>query len=310
MSKQMSKQIGKSNSFIKPFLKWVGGKTQIIDNIMDNFPKEMNNYHELFLGGGSVLFALLSLERENKLKINGKVYAYDLNGSLINVYKHIQNNKDELLDYIERYRDEYNSIKGELVNRKSKTREEGLTSQESYYYWIRHKYNTIDKTSIEYSALFMFLNKTNYRGVYREGPNGFNVPFGHYKKTPKIITKKDLDIISDLIKDVEFRQCDFSESMKNIREGDFVYLDPPYAPIKDDSFVGYTKDGFGLENHNKLFREVRSLNEKKVKFVMSNAKVELVTDNFKDYQIDDIEARRAIHCKEPGSKTMEVIIHN
>ena len=294
----------------KPFLKWVGGKTQIINDIISKIPNEMNNYHELFLGGGSVLFALLSLQKENKIVIKNKIYAYDINVLLINVYKNIQTNKDALFGYITSYITEYHNITGTEVNRKPLTMEDAKTSKESYYYWIRQLFNKMDKTTIECSAIFMFLNKTCFRGMYREGPNGFNVPYGHYKKTPTIITKKELDYISDLMKDVVFSQSDFCKSVQNIRSGDFVYLDPPYAPETENSFVGYTADGFGLETHNKLFSEIRKLHKQKIQFVMSNAKVDLVVNNFNDCKCDDIIARRAINSKKPGSTTTEVLIYN
>jgi len=296
--------------FQKPFLKWVGGKTQMIHTLMDKFPAEMNNYHEPFLGGGSVLFALLSLQKENKIVIKNKIYAYDINVLLINVYKNIQTNKDALFGYITSYITEYHNITGTEVNRKPLTMEDAKTSKESYYYWIRQLFNKMDKTTIECSAIFMFLNKTCFRGMYREGPNGFNVPYGHYKKTPTIITKKELDYISDLMKDVVFSQSDFCKSVQNIRSGDFVYLDPPYAPETENSFVGYTADGFGLETHNKLFSEIRKLHKQKIQFVMSNAKVDLVVNNFNDCKCDDIIARRAINSKKPGSTTTEVLIYN
>jgi len=292
----------------KPFLKWVGGKTQIIQSIISKIPKEMSNYHELFLGGGSVLLAVLSLEKANKIVIKNRIYAYDINGVLINVYKHLQNNKDELYRFIKYYIKEYDGIKGKLVNRKALSIEEAKTSKESYYYWIRKKYNNIDKNTIESSALFMFINKTCFRGMYREGPNGYNVPYGHYKKTPTIITEANLNYISDLIKNVEFIHSDFTSSIKNVKGGDFVYLDPPYAPQNSKSFVGYVAGGFDLEKHKTLFSEIKKLGE--TKFVMSNAKVELVTENFKGYECEDIVARRAINSKNPGATTTEVIIYN
>lgn len=292
----------------KPFLKWVGGKTQILKNIISKVPIEMNNYHELFLGGGSVLLAVLSLQKQKKIVIKEKIYAYDINSVLINVYKHIQNNKDELYKYINLYITEYDGIEGLIINRKPTSIEEAKTSKESYYYWIRQKYNSIDENTIECSALFMFINKTCFRGMYREGPNGYNVPYGHYKKTPTIISETDLNYISDLIKDVEFIHSDFSSSIKNVKDGDFVYLDPPYAPENANSFVGYVKGGFNLEMHKKLFSEIKKLG--KIKFAMSNAKVDLVIENFQEYNCEDIIARRAINSKNPGSTTTEVIIYN
>tara|TARA_B000000609_G_C24171296_1_gene350551 strand:- start:60 stop:932 length:873 start_codon:yes stop_codon:yes gene_type:complete len=290
----------------------VGGKTQILDDIISKIPKKINNYHEPFLGGGSVLFAILCLQQEKKIIITNNIYAYDVNKDLINVYKHIQNNKDKLYTLIEYYINEYDSIEGNTINRKPISIEEAKTSKESYYYWLRNKYNTIDKNNhpMECSALFMILNKTCFRGMYREGPNGYNVPYGHYKKTPTIISKNDIDKISSLIRDVEFIHCNFSDSIKNAKSGDFVYLDPPYAPENTRSFVGYVADGFNLDMHNLLFDEIKNLDKKKIKFVLSNAKVELVTQAFKNYNCEDIIARRAIHSKKPGSTTTEVIIFN
>tara|TARA_B110000259_G_scaffold188277_1_gene246161 strand:+ start:3352 stop:4251 length:900 start_codon:yes stop_codon:yes gene_type:complete len=295
----------------KPFIKWVGGKTQILNVIKSKIPQNMENYHEIFLGGGSVLFMVLSLKNENKIKIKNKVYAHDINKGLIYVYKNIQTNTEELFTYITKYINMYDSLDGIIIDRKPKTLEEAKTSKESYYYWVRDIFNKIDdKTCVEYSAIFMFLNKTCFRGMYREGPNGFNVPYGHYKKTPTIITKEDLDIVSELIKDVEFIHSDFKKSIENVEEGDFVYLDPPYAPETKNSFVGYVSDGFDLNMHKILFEETLKLNEKKAKFLMSNSKVDLVLENFKDYNIEDVIARRAINCKNPGSKTTEVLISN
>ena len=293
----------------KPFLKWLGGKTQIISDIISKIPTKINNYHELFLGGGSVLLAVLSLQKQNKISIKNKIYAYDINDVLINVYKNIQQNKEELYKLINLYINEYDSIEGEIINRNPKSIEEAKTSKESYYYWIRNKYNnTVDKNSIECSALFMFINKTCFRGMYREGPNGYNVPYGHYKKTPTIITENDLNYISDLIKNVEFKQSNFVDSIKNICEDDFVYLDPPYAPENSKSFVNYVADGFDIETHKLLFNEIKKLN--KTKFVLSNSNVKLVTDSFKDYNCQEITAKRAINSKKPGSLTTEVIIYN
>ena len=292
----------------KPFLKWVGGKTQIIDNIISKIPKEINNYHEIFLGGGSVLLALLSLKKSGDIKVINKIFAYDFNRDLINVYINIRDHRDETYERIMFYLGEYDQITGTEVNRKPKTLEEAKTSKESYYYWCRDCYNKIDKATLECSSLFVFLNKTCFRGMYREGPNGYNVPYGHYKKTPSFIKKEELDTISDLIRDVNFIHSDFRDSIKNPGEGDFVYLDPPYAPENKKSFVGYVSDGFSLEMHNNLFTEIKKLTN--IKFVMSNSKVDLVTKSFEEYNCEDVVARRAINSKKPDSTTIEVIVHN
>ena len=297
-----------SKNIQKPFLKWVGGKTQIMKHIISKIPPTINNYHELFLGGGSVLLAVLSLQKQNKIVIKNRIVACDKNKVLINVYTHIQKHKEELYSFIQKYVQEYDKIEGTLINRQPHNIEEAKTSKESYYYWIRNKYNNIDKNSIECSALFMFINKTCFRGMYREGPNGYNVPYGHYKKTPTIISIQDLNNISELIKNVEFHYSDFKDSIQHVKEGDFVYLDPPYAPESSKSFVKYLVGGFNIETHQLLFDEVKKL--KDIKFVMNNAKVQLVTDSFEEYHCEDVLAKRAIHSKNPGSITTEVIIFN
>ena len=308
----------------KPFLKWVGGKTQIIDQIVKTFPPKIKDYHELFLGGGSVLFALLTLQEEKKIVIEGKICAYDFNPNLIHLYKIVQKEKDKLFECIGKFLQIYDSLKTEVkkdqINRKPKTLLEAKTCKESYYYFMRTRFNLLLKSrivedgkeelKIEFASLFLLLNKTCFRGIYRESSNGFNVPYGHYKTTPTIITKEELDKISNLIKDVEFRTLSFKESIKYPKEGDFVYMDPPYAPETKTSFVGYLKDGFTQECHKKLFEEIVRMNERKVKFCLSNAKVDLVTDALKNFNIEEIEARRAIHSKKPDSKTLEVIITN
>ena len=295
----------------KPFLKWVGGKTQHIQQIINSFPDNMENYHEIFLGGGSVLLALLSLQKAGLITINGSIYAYDLNKQLIQVYRHIQSNKDELITRVQHYRNEYDkcpTVEKGTANRKPVNDTEAKTSRESYYYWMRKKFNLLKDLSIENSALFIMLNKTNFRGVYREGPNGYNVPFGHYKKTPTIISKSEIDKISTLIKDVVFIDADFNESINNSTEGDFVYLDPPYAPQNRKSFVGYTENGFDINMHKKLFKLTKALTTNNIKFAMSNANVELVKKSFEGYVFKEISARRAIHSKNPAAKTTDVLI--
>ena len=297
-----------THKYQKPFLKWVGGKTQIINEVVSKIPNTMENYHELFLGGGSVLLAVLTLQQNKLLTIHNKIYAYDNNLALINVYKNIQSNKDELFEHITRYMETYESIDGNEINRKPNTLDEAQTSKESYYYYLRNKYNDMDKNTIECSALFMIINKLCFRGMYREGPNGYNVPYGHYKTTPSIITELEIDKISNLIKDVVFIHSDFRDSFRNIVKGDFVYLDPPYAPENSKSFVGYNADGFNLEAHQQLFDEIKKMDG--VRFVMSNAKVDLVMNNFNRFNCEDVIARRAINSKNPESVTTEVIIYN
>jgi DNA adenine methylase len=296
----------------KPFLKWVGGKTQIINNIINEMPIEMNNYYEIFLGGGSVLFAILSLQQDAHIEIKNKVYAYDFNKPLIYLYKNIQTKPINFIKTITKIIDEFNAIDGDVINRKPSNIDEALTSQESYYYWIRKQYNSLDldgQCGLLGSAYFLFLNKTCFRGVFRTGPNGFNVPFGHYKN-PGIIDESTIKTISKLIKNVEFNHASFEESLLNVKKDDYVYMDPPYVPVTATSFVGYTSDGFDLKLHEKLFKMCHKMKDDNINFTMSNSNAKLVVDEFdKDkYKIEFIECRRAINSKKPESKINEIII--
>ena len=306
----------------KPFLKWAGGKTQILDKILDKFPKEIKNYHEPFIGGGSVLLGLLCKIFNGEIKIKGKIFVYDLNPFLINLYNHIKNNKDDLLLKIQFYMSRYiecdNNFEKDQdkINRNPSNEEEATTSKESYFYWLRKIFNEKafqnKEETIEISALFIILNKLCFRGIYREGPNGFNVPFGHYKTVPNVLSEEDLNIYHLLFQKVEFKRAHFNESIIKAKKGDLVYLDPPYAPENETSFVGYTKDGFEEKDHKELFKLINNLHQKKIKFILSNADVELVNSNFSnpEYTTERIECRRACNSKNPGAKTSEVIIHN
>lgn len=277
---------------VKPILKWVGGKKQILEEVLSNFPKKINNYHEVFIGGGSVLIGLLN----SKIKIDGKIYAYDLNKDLINLYKNVQKNPIKLFKITNKYKSNYlNCV--------------DLDEKSKYYYKCRELYRNLKEDgSIENSALFIFLNKTCYRGLYRiSEKSGFNTPFGNYKN-PDIIDKDNLVNLSKLIKDVEFINCDFRNAFDNIEENDFLYLDPPYYPIKDTTFTKYTKNDFKKEDHDDLF--LLCIGLIKVNFLLSNHNLPYLRDIFKNCNIKVINCKRAIHSKKPGSKTEEVLIKN
>jgi DNA adenine methylase len=298
----------------KPFLKWVGGKSQIINDVMKLFPTSMNNYHEPFLGGGSVLLALLSHRLSGSIKVTGKIYASDLNSNLIGLYKNIQSNPDALITEVQKLILAFTAVKGNIVNRKATTFEEAMSSPESYYFWIRKQFNSLSKEercSIPAPAMLLFMNKTCFRGVYREGPNGINVPFGNYKN-PSILDEEHIRKVSLLIQDVEFTNRSFVDALQNICKNDFVYLDPPYAPENATSFVSYTLDRFSLDNHLLLFKLCNEMKMKKVQMLMSNSNVNLVQEAFtsKIYTVKTIACRRAINSKKPDAKTSEVLIIN
>jgi DNA adenine methylase len=289
---------------IKPFLKWVGGKTQIIDTIINRFPKKINNYYEPFLGGGSVMLRLLEEIKNGNIILTGNIIVSDINETLISLYNFIKTNPNDVYEQLIILKDEYNSIQINNGNKKPKNKDESLTSKESYYYWCRNIYNNNKNNDINKAVYFLFLNKTCFRGLYREGPNGFNVPYGNYKN-PEILNKEHIMKISDLIQNVEFKCCNFNDIINDIKSLDFIYFDPPYLPEKATSFVSYVKDGFNC--HKDLFDLIKTL---KCNFVMSNANVPLIIEEFKDYKIDYIMAKRSINSKNPDAKTKEVIVYN
>ena len=299
----------------KPVIKWVGGKTQILSTVLEMFPVEINNYYEPFLGGGSVLIGLLMKQREGSIEIHGAIYASDLNLALVSVYKNIQSRPHDTIGELNHIISQYVEAKqGTIVNRSARTLKEALTSEESYYYYIRQKYNSLsleEKKTPVASAMFIFMNKTCFRGVYREGPNGFNVPFGNYAN-PKIMDETHILFISELVKDVVFIHRPYGEALSNLVPGDFVYLDPPYAPENDKSFVSYNACGFNLEDHTDLFKQCSHMSEKNVKFVLSNSDVQMVKSAFDSplYKTKIVSCRRSIHSSDPSAKTNEVLISN
>lgn len=256
---------------MKPFLKWVGGKTQILEEVMKQFPETIQDYYEPFLGGGSILLEVL----ERKI-VKGNIYASDLNGHLIDLYVAVQTDVEGLIASVKKLME--------------------VPSTEEYYYQIRDSFNQTPS-----SAKFLYLNKTCFRGVYREGPRGFNVPYGHYKN-PGILDEDHLRAVSALIQPVVFSVTSFEDVLSQAKEGDFVYLDPPYVPLNATSFVGYKAGGFS--KHAELFELCKTLPN----FLLSNADVPLVREAFQGYEIKTISARRAIHSKKPESRTNEVLI--
>lgn len=287
---------------MKPFIKWVGGKTQLLEKINEELPNEINNYHDIFLGGGSTIINIL----ENNIIINGQIFAYDYNKNLIRLYNDIKYNIDKVIENIDKYMSIYNDIKTFNGNKKPNNQNEYKSSKESYYYFMREKFNTLNE-SIEKSALFIILNKLGFRGVYRESSSGrFNVPFGNYKNV-NVYEKDNLLELSQHFQKVIFKHSDFRDSLNNIENNDFVYADPPYAPENNKSFVAYNKNGFTIDDNLILFEKLKNLN---TKFLMSNSNVDLVRNNFINYKIIEVDAKRTINSKNPESKTIELLIKN
>jgi DNA adenine methylase len=266
-------------------LKWVGGKSLLLPSLDVYIPSVIENYIEPFLGGGSVLFHVLRTR-----EIRGRVIAADCNSKLINFYVELQNNPDVLVG-------KYNAMV-EIYNALS------LEEQKRMYLSNRVLFN--DNTNM-CGVMFLFMNKTCFRGMYRENKSGaFNVPFGNYHKLTalNVAATRELAI---LIAKVEFKCLSFADSLKLAGPGDFVYCDPPYVEISaTSSFTAYSKNGFTIDDHRLLFNELCEIG---VDFVLSNSKCEFVVELVGSRAcIYEVVARRAINSKKPESKCIELII--
>ena len=275
----------------KPFIKWVGGKGQLLSEINKLYPvelgKNINKYAEIFVGGGAVLFDILS-----KYKLD-EVYISDKNLELINTYKSIRDNVDILIKSLKGMEEQY--IPLDNKNRKD------------YYYKKREEYNSLkinsEMNNIEKAILFIFLNKTCFNGLYRVNKKGkFNVPMGAYKK-PKICDEENLKNVSLTLRNVKIVYADYRESEKFIDDKTFVYIDPPYRPLNiTSSFTSYTENDFNDKEQIELAEYINVLNKKGAKIVISNSdpKNNDIDDNFfdklyKNYNINRVKATRMLN---------------
>ena len=295
---------------VRPFVKWVGGKSKLIPQMEQYYPKELKEnkidvYIEPFVGGGAILIDILK-----KYNIK-KAYAFDINKNLINCYNIIKDKVESLVLELKKLEEEYLKLDDE--NRKE------------YYYDIRKKYNSInienEKEALEKTTYFIFLNKTCFNGLYRENRRGqFNVPVGKYKN-PTICDEKNLIELSKLIKNVTFINADYRESYKYIEENTFIYFDPPYRPInKTSSFTSYSKEDFNDENQKELGEYFRKINDNNsnVKLMLSNSnpknnneKDDFFEQIYNGFKINEIKANRMINSnKEKRGKISELLIIN
>ena len=290
---------------VKPFLKWAGGKGQLIDEIEKFYPfdKKINKYAEPFIGGGAVLFDIL-----NKFELE-KIYISDVNKELVNCYVAIKENVHELIKKLKKLEDEF------LVR--------GKEDRKIYYYEKREKFNKLklenNNEKINRAALMIFLNRTCFNGLYRVNKKGlFNVPMGDYKN-PKICDEENLINVSNKLRNVEVIYGDYKKSYDFIDENTFVYFDPPYRPLNQtSSFTSYTEYIFGDKEQIELSEYFRILNKKGAKLLLSNSDPknvdindEFFDDLYKGFDIKRIEASRAINSKgSKRGKVNEILISN
>ena len=256
-------------SFYKPhpFLKWAGGKRQLIPQMEEYFPKHYNKYIEPFIGGGAVFFHMLP----------EKAILIDINKELINCLKVIKNNVKELIELLKNHKNE-----------------------NKYYYQIRNldrTHRTYDKLSdIEKASRMIYLNRCCYNGLYRVNSKGqFNVPFGKYKN-PNFCDEENLIAVSKVLKNVDIYNGSFEICLNFADKDDFIYFDPPYQPISEtSSFTSYTKENFGKESQKMLFNVFEILDERGCRLMLSNSYNPFIIDLYKEYKIIFLNAKRAIN---------------
>jgi DNA adenine methylase len=284
----------------KPFLKWAGGKGQLLDEINKRLPKDeihsgqIDTYVEPFVGGGAVFFHIVGQFPEIE-----SFYLFDINPDLVACYNAIKNDIEEVINELKALNAIFKRKKG---------------GRKDFFYEIRMQFNT-DRDP----AKLIFLNKTCFNGLYRVNSSGlFNVPFGDYKN-PRICDEENLKVVSKVLAKAEIICGDFGKSERFIEANTFVYLDPPYRPISPTaSFTSYTKEDFSLRDQIRLAQFCKNIDARGAKFLLSNSdpknenpKDHFFEDNYSDFTISRVHAIRAINCK--GSKRgmiKELIITN
>jgi len=301
---------------MKPCLKWVGGKTQILEKLFEKFPDEINDYYEPFVGGGSVMIELIHRLETGQIKVKGKIFINDKNSDLINLYNLVKTNLPYLIKKLAKLEKIYNDspdIKYESRHKieLDKDIKKNMAKGKVYlYYHYRREFNTTKVSKLK-SALLIFLNRTCFRGVYRIGPNGFNVPFGNYEN-PTILHADNLTVLHDMFNKykIEFTDNDFTDFLdKDLQSDDFVYLDPPYYPLKKESFTTYQKDGFETK-HDDLVNVCHNLHNKGFKFLHSNSWCDFTVNKYNQFTQDKILCKRRINSKNPKDTDYEILIYN
>lgn len=274
-----------TNKLIRPFLKWAGGKRQLLPEINKYVPKKYKTYYEPFIGGGAILFYL----QPKNATIN------DSNTELINCYEVIRDSIDELIEDLKKHQNE-----------------------ESYYYEMREldRTNTYKNSydKVKRASRILYLNKTCYNGLFRVNSQGqFNVPFGRYKN-PNILDEAVLRAVNKYLNhnQVKIINTDFEKAILDAKNGDFVYFDPPYDPVSQTaSFTGYDVNGFDRNEQERLKSVFDDLTSRGCKALLSNADTEFIVELYSSYKIEKISATRAINSNAlKRGKISEVLVRN
>ena len=282
----MTKNTRQKNILLSPVVKWVGGKRQLLNDIVPLIPKSYTTYVEPFIGGGALLFDI----QPKKAIIN------DFNKELINIYKIVKTTPHELILLLE---------------------EHARLNSEEYFYEIR----ALDRSplyeqlsSVEKAARIIYLNKTCYNGLFRVNQSGqFNSPYGKYKN-PSIVNMPVILAMSKYFNEnnIHITDGDYKAALKNLKKGTFVYFDPPYMPISSSSsFTGYTENGFNEQKQIELKNECDKLNSKGIKFLLSNSDHPFLRELYKDYEITTVSAKRSINSNaSKRGEINEILVRN
>lgn len=262
-----------------PFLKWVGGKRSLIDDLIKRMPDEFNDYWEPFVGGGALYFKLCHLRKL------GKAHISDVNIDLIFSYKAVQKDTDKLIEFLKVHAKNHN---------------------EEYYYKIRAQHDL--KNAIEIAARMIYLNKTCFNGLFRVNKKGeFNVPVGRYTN-PAILNEDNLRACSKALKHATITLRTYADIEP--KAGDFVYFDPPYHPTDATSFTQYSKLDFSEKDQKDLADYCLALHKKGVKIMLSNSNTKFIRDLFKNpvFKIEIVNAPRMVNCKPGGRNAVEEVL--
>jgi len=262
----------------QPFLKWAGGKTQLLEELLKRVPKTYNVYFEPFIGGGALYFAISP----------SKAVIADINDDLVNVYNVVRDYPEELLNALSKY-----------VNEKD------------FYYEVRSQdQNTL--SPIDRAARLIYLNRTCFNGLYRVNKSGqFNVPFANYKN-PNIVQTERIMAASNTLNETEVFHASFEEVLVNAKKGDFIYLDPPYYP-KDvySDFKRYNKEQFHQNDHQKLADLYNELSDRGCYVMLSNSDTPFTRDLYKKWRVDTVYAKRMINSdSSKRGEVTEIIVTN
>lgn len=263
-------KVEEPTTIAKPVLKWAGGKTSLLPEILPRLPEKIGTYYEPFIGGGAVFFALA-----NERRFAGATIG-DQNGELASMYRTLALRSGAV---IEELRD--------LASRHN----------EKFFYAVRER-NPYDLTPPARAARLIYLNKTCFNGLYRVNRKGlFNVPFGDYKN-PTICDEDTLRAAAKALSSVQVLDFDFEETVRAAERGDAVYFDPPYAPVsKTANFTGYAKGGFGVEHQERLRHVAEKLIARGIHVLLSNSDTPLVRELYQGFLIEPVKVRRAINSK-------------